>query len=206
MKIVTPNRFKFIGESLCLDFVNTVGAHTGSRILREKLGRFEDLILWSELAGILTARESKQLARNATARPEAAAIVLTRAIVLREALYRLFQSTRGGRSARPADLESLNSEIAIARSHQRLARSGRAFVRTWDETDALDRPLWNVTLSAAELLASPEMRRLRQCGGEECGWLFLDTSRNHSRQWCDMRECGNRAKVKRFRLLHHRNS
>ncbi|MCB0153982.1 MAG: CGNR zinc finger domain-containing protein, partial [Anaerolineae bacterium] len=51
--------------------------------------------------------------------------------------------------------------------------------------------------SAAELLTSDRLNRVGQCAGESCGWLFLDTTRNHSRRWCEMEHCGNRAKAKR---------
>ena len=55
----------------------------------------------------------------------------------------------------------------------------------------------------AELLASEQqLAHLRQCCGDNCGWLFLDSSKNHSRRWCDMRDCGNRAKVRRHRQKH----
>jgi predicted RNA-binding Zn ribbon-like protein len=59
--------------------------------------------------------------------------------------------------------------------------------------------LWPVARSAAELLTSGDLARVGQCPGEECGWLFLDTSRAGRRQWCDMADCGNLAKVRRFR-------
>jgi len=36
----------------------------------------------------------------------------------------------------------------------------------------------------------------------ECRWLFLDTSKNHTRRWCDMKVCGNRIKARRFKALH----
>ncbi|HEV2391667.1 MAG TPA: CGNR zinc finger domain-containing protein [Verrucomicrobiae bacterium] len=40
---------------------------------------------------------------------------------------------------------------------------------------------------------------MRLCQGDTCGWLFVDSSKNHSRRWCDMRDCGNRAKARRHR-------
>jgi predicted RNA-binding Zn ribbon-like protein len=52
--------------------------------------------------------------------------------------------------------------------------------------------------SAADLLVSDELKRVKRCGDPACGWLFLDTSRNKSRRWCDMSDCGNRAKASRF--------
>jgi len=104
-----------------------------------------------------------------------------------------------GRKPEPSDLEILNHELADARAHERLGvRDGRIAIG-WDDRDSLEHPLRVVAREAAELLTSEQISRVRQCGGESCGWLFLDTSRNRSRQWCDMRDCGNLAKVRRFR-------
>jgi predicted RNA-binding Zn ribbon-like protein len=63
-------------------------------------------------------------------------------------------------------------------------------------------PLWLLSLSAAELMTSDEMDLLRACGDPECRWLFLDTSKNHTRRWCDMKICGNRMKARRFKAQH----
>ena len=97
----------------------------------------------------------------------------------------------------------------------RLLRPGRAhsvtaaipreaFQWQWDiEDSALDLPLGPVACSAANLLTDPAaLHRVRMCQGDTCGWLFLDASRNHSRCWWDMRDCGNRAKVRRHRQKH----
>jgi predicted RNA-binding Zn ribbon-like protein len=59
--------------------------------------------------------------------------------------------------------------------------------------------LWPVVRSAAELLTSDELGRVRECAADNCAWLFLDRSKNRSRRWCDMAVCGNRDKVRRFR-------
>jgi predicted RNA-binding Zn ribbon-like protein len=57
-----------------------------------------------------------------------------------------------------------------------------------------------VARAAALLLTDPgRLSRLRQCGGATCGWLFLDETRNHSRRWCTIKDCGNLAKVRRHR-------
>ena len=66
-----------------------------------------------------------------------------------------------------------------------------------DDEGALDRPLWPVLRSAAALLTSDDIARIRECAAERCAWLFIDHSRNRSRRWCDMRDCGNRAKARR---------
>ena len=191
---------KFIGGRLCLDFVNTVGGRDpAGGTIRDKLAGYEDLLAWSVLAGA-DRRRAGVLARLAFREASAADSVFQRAVRLREALYRIFKCGLEGRRPAPAEADLLRDELSIARAQQRLSTHGGRFRWTFAERrQALDSILWPVPLSAAELLTSGDLLRLRQCGGAECGWLFLDTSRNHRRQWCDMRDCGNRAKVRRFR-------
>ncbi len=192
---------KFIGGRLCLDFVNTVGGrdHAGA-VIRDKIATYEDLLAWTVLAGSVDLRRAGVLARLAAREAREAANVLARAIQLREALYRIFKCAIEGWRPRAADADVLRDELSIARARQRLSAHGGRFLWTFPERlTALDSILWPVPLSAAELFTSGELSRLGQCGGDECGWLFLDTSRNHRRQWCDMQDCGNRAKVKTFR-------
>lgn len=59
-----------------------------------------------------------------------------------------------------------------------------------------------VSRALAELLTSsgnPGWHRLRACPGPGCGWVFVDRSRSGSRRWCQMSDCGNRAKGAAFR-------
>lgn len=202
---------KFIAGRPCLDFVNTVGGRISARsnprgrdyadmVLRDKLSSYQDLLEWSRLAGLLTSREARRIALHAARRPGQSATVLRRAIEVREALYRIFKAVLKRRKPEARDWRILARELKAARAREQLLPSGRGFAWSWENpTDALDSILWRLARSAADLLTSPDLARLRQCGGEECGWLFLDTSRNRKRRWCDMRDCGNRAKVRRFR-------
>ena len=193
---------KFIGGCICLDFVNTVGGRVTGRdiVLRDKLKDYPDLATWSRLAGLSTAREVRCLERAAESHPARAAATLARALRLREALFRISKSLLGRSAPDESDVDVLRSELSIAKAHERLLRTKTGFAWAWDQSDhALDAPLWRVSQSAADLLTSADLGKLRQCGGDECGWMFLDTSRNRSRRWCDMKDCGNRAKVRRFR-------
>ena len=150
-------------------------------------------------------------------RPSAAAAALRRARALREALFAIFSSIAGGDIPRAADLETLNDELAHALRHARLVigqGSGRARSRSvhgkhvryrygWGGTsDDLERVLWPVARSAADLLTDDRLSRVRECDAGNCAWLFLDTSRNRSRRWCDMTVCGNREKA----LRHYRRT
>lgn len=203
---------KFIAGELCLDFINTVGARVSKpghhrvrdyagTVLRDKLVSYQDLLTWSKLAGLVSNSEARSVAGDAAGFPDDAAAVLVRATTLREVLYRILKSVVEGWRPNPRDLDVLRAELSISRSHEYLAPAAEGFSWVWDDDShtALDHPLWVVSRSAAHLLTSPSLALLRQCGGTECGWMFLDTSRNRGRQWCDMRICGNRAKAMRFR-------
>jgi len=61
----------------------------------------------------------------------------------------------------------------------------------------LERINWLIVRSAADLLTSDKLHDVRACSAEDCRWLFLDISKNHSRRWCDMETCGNQAKARR---------
>jgi predicted RNA-binding Zn ribbon-like protein len=205
-----------VGGVLCLDFVNTVRgrigdpAHRGTRdyadaIVGERLTSYDALLSWAGFADLLTSREVKLLAVEAERRPVRSATVVRRAITVREAMYRLFKGATAGWPPLPADLTAVNRELQIARAHERLVASPRGLVLEYGDTaSALDRMLWPVVRSAVDLLTSPRLERVGQCPGDECGWLFVDTSRSGRRQWCDMKDCGNVAKVRRFRERAHR--
>ncbi len=185
------------GGRTCLNFANTVGGRRPDRV-HDYLGDYGDLVAWSRHAGLLTDEAARYLAAQAERRPVEAAQVLAQALALREAIYRIFSSLAAHASPAPADLALLNQALAsaLARLEVRTTRSG--FSWGWrHEPEALEAVLWPVIRSAGELLTSEDLKRVRECAGEGCGWLFLDLSRNHSRRWCTMDDCGNRAKAKR---------
>jgi predicted RNA-binding Zn ribbon-like protein len=192
--VVTNSKFKFIAGSLCLDFVNTVGGWLpGDTILADKLVAFHDLLDWARLAGVLTPAQ----ARTLTAEEDVP--LLRRAVAFRGSLYRVAKSLLEAAPPPAADLDRLNREISAAQSHRLLAYAHGKLIRAWDDPHTSERILWAVAESAAELVTAPEIASVRQCPGDDCGWMFLDTSRNRARRWCQMRICGNRAKVRRFR-------
>jgi len=183
---------KFVGGLPCLDFVNTVGGWRQGRVFEDKLETYSDLVRWASLAGVDVTPPSRP-------NPPDTAKVLARARALRRALYRLLNSLLEKRTPAPADLAVFRAELAIARNHQTVILKDGKLVWAFDDPHALDAVLWRVSQSAADLVTSPDLDRVRRCAGETCGWMFLDTTRNHSRHWCDMQDCGNLAKVRRFR-------
>jgi len=190
---------KFIGAHPALDFVNTVGGWSAETPLEDKLENFGDLIHWGKLAKLIGGVDVTTSVRMARRHPRQASQVLARARAMRAVLYCLFNCYLENRNPAAADLKAFEDELRTARRHQMLTATGRGFLWTWDQRPSLDSILWRVSQSAADLLVSPELARVRRCAGENCGWMFLDATRNHSRQWCDMQDCGNLAKVRRFR-------
>jgi predicted RNA-binding Zn ribbon-like protein len=187
---------KRIGGALCLDFANTTGwrPEPGDE---ERLRDYEDLVVWAERGGILTSIESRGLRRLGAADADKASAVHLRAVALREAVYRIFSAVADGAPVGADDVALLNREVNATLRHLRLAPLGDGFAWAWPREGSLELPLWEVARSAAELLVSPDLARVRECSGERCDWLFLDKSKNRSRRWCDMANCGNRAKAKR---------
>jgi predicted RNA-binding Zn ribbon-like protein len=97
-------------------------------------------------------------------------------------------------------LRRLNSYLREHMAEPDLRSAGRKFELKWGASGSPLQRVWGeITRSAVSLLTSDRLDRVRQCAGDRCTWLFLDTSRNGLRRWCDMQACGNRAKVRRFR-------
>ncbi|MBI1881537.1 MAG: ABATE domain-containing protein [Chloroflexi bacterium] len=181
----------------CLNFANTVGGRRPDRP-REYLHTYSDLVAWSRHAGILTDTAARRLVDEAERRPAEATQVLARALGLREAIYRIFSAIAAGGAPIVADLAILNDALPEALARLQVTPAEDGFTWNWRADEAaLDSMLWPVVCSAGELLTSTELARVRECDGETCSWLFLDTSKNRSRRWCDMRDCGNRAKARR---------
>lgn len=185
------------GGDVALDFVNTASARVVGP-LQEKLQAYGDLATWAERVGVVDAALATRLRRSAGSDPRRASSVLKRARALREAVYRLFT----GSEPRAEDLDLLSEEASRAAAQRRVVAGPDGYAYAWPETGALDRILWPVAWAAADLLTSPDRARVKECASHDCSWLFLDMSRNHSRRWCDMKVCGNRAKARRFSARH----
>lgn len=186
-----------VGGALCLDFTNTVNGRT-PEIRGDKLERYTDLVAWGAHTGILSEGQAGTLLHASARHPADADAVLLRARKLREAIYRLLTARLERQAASPADLDTLNAAVAEAQAHMQLAPGAGGYVwQMGDAPQALDRVLWPVAQSAAQLLTSNRLDLVRPCGGPDCGWLFVDSSKNHSRRWCNMADCGNRAKAHR---------
>jgi predicted RNA-binding Zn ribbon-like protein len=188
--------FQLVGGHPALDLVNTLDWRFRETGPEEFLASYDDLLRFSEQSGILTPDQTRELRSSAGRR--AGARALQRCIELREAIAEILYARFDERSPTGASLKVLARSIQAARLQQRLRwKKGRLEWR-WGESDP-ELPVWMLAESASDLLLSETVSSARVCDNPECRWLFLDTSKNHTRRWCDMKVCGNRMKARRFK-------
>lgn len=201
--------FRFVGGDVSLDFVNTVD-WTSRGLERDRIGSYARLIEWATAAGLVDEQEASRLLRRAATRSGDAASVHAHATALRWTLHRLVAALADESRAPSAvrlPLEAFNRFVADTLVHARLAfldssgaPAGTHPQWTWArEPDRLDGFLWPVVRGAANLIASDEAARLRVCPGPDCGWVYVDRSRNGMRRWCEMSTCGTDEKTRRRR-------
>jgi predicted RNA-binding Zn ribbon-like protein len=188
----------FDSGNLVLDFTNTSEFHA-SQNPTEMLTSFSDLISWSQAAGLLTKNEGRDLLNRAARHPKWAAASLEKALTFRELVYRILSAAANNKPPEPKDLNAFNNSLSAALAQSEITAEAKGFSWTWSEENIdLDRILWELAREAANLLTSGDLKRVGECADDRgCGYLFIDTSRNHSRRWCSMESCGNRAKAKR---------
>jgi len=196
--------FKYIGGDPAIDLVNTVD-WTSHGLKAERLESYERLTWWAEGAGVVPPRVAAALRRQAGGNHQQAEAAHRRALRAREILSRLFREiAEGGASAEA--LGDFNRSLAPALDHLRVTPApsargvGQQLQLGWEDREKkLESMLWPVLWSAASLVTSDEASHIRVCGSEDCGWMFVDRSRNGLRRWCQMEVCGTMEKTRRRR-------
>ncbi|WP_295813076.1 ABATE domain-containing protein [uncultured Nitratireductor sp.] len=188
----------FFGGRACLDFVNTVNSRSRPAT-KDYLPDSAALLGWCRQVRLFDAPTLAHLRALAKADTRAAEAAHAKAIILREALFTIFQSVIDLRDAPDNALDLLAGLVSEARRHQRLKAASGGFIWLWKEGQLdLSAPLYAVALSAEALLTGEDPRRLKACPGPDgCGWLFHDETKNGSRRWCSMDHCGGMAKARR---------
>ena len=181
-----------------LAFINTLsGRPTAAPV--ERLDSYEALVDWARDQHLVSAAAADRLGAEARRHPHQATAVLERAKDFREALYALAAAIDGGRQPNADALKTIGECLAAAYANGRLVPHDGALQWVASAEDDLDRVLWEVARAAGRLVLSPRLARVRACAAADCGWWFVDDTKNRSRRWCDMRLCGNREKLRRFR-------
>ena len=187
-----------VGGAPMFDLTNTASDRGGPQA-QDHLRNADHVVAWARHAGIVRDAGARALRRQ-IARPRVAADLVRRTRELRDLLHALGTALAAGAAPRPALLDRLAGIHARALTHARLAPTGSGFAWRWDAGRApVEAVLGPIALSAVEVVTHAARTRIKQCAGEHCGWLFLDSTKNNRRRWCEMEVCGNRAKQKRLR-------
>jgi len=202
----TDASFRYVGGNPALDLVNTVD-WTDHGLVHERLSDYTQLVRWAEGAGVIDAAAARQLRKRATRSPDTARRTFHSALRVREALQLVVSGVAAPKRVAPADrraaLELLNASLKNCLARLRLQPGARQMSLSWrDFGSDLESPIWSVVWSAARLLSSEEADKLRICDGENCGWVYVDRSRNGLRRWCEMSTCGTLRKSERRRARY----
>ena len=188
-------RVRLVGGNFALDFVNTRSGPIGGAPDIDVLADYSALVTWAMYAGGLTETEARLSRRLARADHPEADAVFARSLHIRDDLDAVLGALAASERPASAAMLRLRDAEADAVAHGRLEDHG-TFRWTWHDDRTLARPLRPVVHAAIELLTSGERDRIKRCGG--CSFLFYDESKNGSRRWCSMDDCGTTEKVRRY--------
>jgi predicted RNA-binding Zn ribbon-like protein len=183
------------GGNLSLNFVNTVYDRHGPPY-EGYLHNYLDLITWSHYTGAINTSQKKRLLEISRKNQDQANQIYKSSIQLREAIYEFIVSMIDREDVPPVNMPLINQWLSKAFSNLELTQLENRFVLDWKtENFGLESVLWPIIRSFVDLITSDDRKRIKQCSN--CGWVFVDNSKNKSRRWCSMEICGNRVKAQR---------
>ncbi len=185
-----------VAGHLALDFANTVDDPLGPARY-DHAATYADLVRWAVRTEVITRPRGSRLLRAAAGRPQDAAAAATSAHELRDAVNQIFGAVADGAADTPKRWTRLRPFVADALACATLDDSDPTAPQwAWPQTDDLTVVLHPIASAAADLLMSDQLRRVKRCA--RCPWLFLDSTKNRSRRWCDMNDCGTAQKIERY--------
>ncbi|MFI6785158.1 CGNR zinc finger domain-containing protein [Micromonospora sp. NPDC050276] len=184
-----------MGGNLALDFINTRSGPPVGPPDDDVLTGYPELVAWAAYAGALREPEAAALRRLSRDDPDGAHAAFARSLRVRDDLDEVFRAVAADQDPSTSVLARLRDDEADALGHARLDR-GRTFGWTWRDDQTLARPLRPVVHAAVQLLTTGALNRIKGCRG--CRFLFNDESKNRSRRWCSMDDCGTSEKMRRY--------
>ena len=198
------NAIRLVGGSAVLDYLNTCdGRRPGTGLLEvvDKLSNLEDIVHWFRHADLIDDLEHQHFVAVVRRSSWHTVTAFEQLIDFREALYRLLLPMALDPSPDQVSLDALNQALADTADQRLLVLTPAGVIWRWRVGDDLGSMtagfIGRLAVQASILLTSGDLSRLRACATPDCDWLFLDTSKNGRRRWCQMNVCGAREKVKR---------
>jgi predicted RNA-binding Zn ribbon-like protein len=185
-----------VGGNPLLDLANTQSGPPGGAPDSEALHSYDDLVRWDRRIGLLDDGQARRLRAVAGRHPRLALAAFDRARRLRADAYETFEAIATGRRPPAATVDRLHAAAAEALSHASLVAADGRFAVRWEASDDLDLAWWPVVHAGLDLLLRGPLDRVKGCGG--CRYLFVDETKNRSRRWCSMDDCGTREKMRTY--------
>ena len=183
-----------VAGNLALDFANTVDDPGGAAHF-DHLHDIAGLLDWTRDRGVLPVGDHAELLSVARHSPDRARAGLRAAHRLREAIQSVFGAVASDRPVPEAAWRGVRLPAAAAIAHARLELDAGHGQLRW-EFATPEAVTWPIAYAAHELLTGNLLNRVKQCAG--CPWLYLDQSKNSSRRWCSMDDCGRHEKIVRY--------
>jgi predicted RNA-binding Zn ribbon-like protein len=183
-----------VAGNLALDFANTVDDPGGPNHF-DHIHDMPRLLTWARNIKVLSGQRYDELVALARSRPTGAAASLRLAHSLRRTIQAVFGAIADGRPVPEQPWRDLRRSIAEGIGHAELAADHDEVQLVWDLA-SLDTVTWQVAYAAHELLTDGQLGRIKRCAA--CPWLYVDHSKNTSRRWCTMDDCGKAEKMRRY--------
>jgi len=181
------------GGVLCLDFVNTIPDRMDGTA-RDNLRSIDDLLYWARKAGSIDNRSFAALEKACYHYEKKATDFFVQAVALRSLIYSIFKAISRQQKVKASDLDAFSELLPQYFSFLKIGVCKNGFIESWDfgtnHFYAITAPILK---SAHALLLSDKLQRVKEC--PNCGWIFLDTTRNGRRRWCSMQDCGSNVKA-----------
>jgi predicted RNA-binding Zn ribbon-like protein len=195
-----PKPFKLYAGDPALELVNTLDLRFAAKA-EDWLPAYGDLLRFTTQLQLLSVEQARKLARSVDEKDGQR--VLASTLELREGLAAVVYAWLDGGKAPAGQVEILEKHFHAAALHRRLRGEVTHLVWIWPGVEQqAELPLWKLAQAAADLVVSKDAARIKECGDPTCRWLFFDTSKNHTRRWCDMKTCGNRMKARRHQARY----
>lgn len=185
-------------EELFISFGNTLEYERGEPV--DAVPDMTSLLAWLRERRLISGRGMAVEAAHLRRDPDETARRIERFHHLREVLHGIAAQVTETGHPTSDQLRDLNHILRHGLHYHQVERDPDGTRYTFAQVgDRLDQARATIASSLAQFLADDAPSRLRVCANPGCRYLFIDRSRTGRRRWCDMRTCGNQAKVARHR-------
>ena len=183
------------GDIPLLQFVNTQSKRNTLRA-KNYLYHYTEFLKWSYEIKMIDEETYDSLELEARCYEKDVAGLLNQVLIVRSNFYLLLDCILHDEPVPPGVMSELNDANDAAGKHVKYAMTPHGLREVWHNThEELAFPLWAITKNAVQFLATDAIKCIKQC---TCGDLYLDTTKNHNRRYCNPVTCGNIQRSKKY--------